>query len=55
MLRIEHDIQNEVMQYTNEIFAFKVRPKAEIFLLYIDELQPPTCQKASQISTRERR
>ena len=33
------------MQYTNEIFASKAWPKAQIFLLYIDELQPQTCQR----------
>jgi hypothetical protein len=33
------------MQYTNEIFAFKAWPKAQFILLYIDELQPQTCQK----------
>jgi hypothetical protein len=33
------------MQYTNEIFASKAWPKAQIFLLYIDELQPKTCQR----------
>jgi hypothetical protein len=33
------------MQYTNEIFDFKAWPKAQIFFLYIDELQPQTCQR----------
>jgi hypothetical protein len=33
------------MQYTNEIFAFKAWPKAQFILLYIDELQPPSCQR----------
>jgi hypothetical protein len=33
------------MQYTNEIFYFKAWPKAQIFFLYIDELQPQTCQR----------
>jgi hypothetical protein len=33
------------MQYTNEIFAFKAWPKAQFILLYIDELQLPTCQR----------
>jgi hypothetical protein len=33
------------MQYTNEIFAFKAWPKAQIFLLYNDELRPQTCQR----------
>jgi hypothetical protein len=26
-------------------FAFKARPKAQIFLLYIEELQPQTSQR----------
>jgi hypothetical protein len=33
------------MQYTNEIFASKTCPKAQIFLLYIDELQPQTWRR----------
>jgi hypothetical protein len=33
------------MEYTNEIFAFKACSKAQNFLLYIDELQPQTCQR----------
>jgi hypothetical protein len=33
------------MQYTNEFFSFKAWPKAQFILLYIDELQPPTCQR----------
>jgi hypothetical protein len=33
------------MQYTNEIFYFKARPKAQFILLYIDELQPQIRQR----------
>jgi hypothetical protein len=33
------------MQYTNEIFTFKVWPKAQFILLHIEELQPQTCQR----------
>jgi hypothetical protein len=33
------------MEYTNEFFSFKAYSKAQNFLLYIDELQPQTCQR----------
>jgi hypothetical protein len=33
------------MQYTNEIFTFRVWPKTKIILLHIEELQPQKCQK----------
>jgi hypothetical protein len=33
------------MQYTNEIFAFKVWTKAQFILLYIDELLPQKYQR----------
>jgi hypothetical protein len=33
------------MQYPMRFFSFKAWPKAQVFLLYIDELQPQTCQR----------
>jgi hypothetical protein len=42
------------MQYTNEIFAFKEWPKAQIYLIVYLGTSTTNMSKTSQISTRER-